>query len=69
MSRTSFMRVPTKRPASVPGRGGEKAADLLRQMLAIRIEKDDALDPFALQPMAQAGLDRLAFPDDSPDGR
>ena len=38
------MRVPTKRPASVAGRGGEKAADFFRQMLAVGIEQDDVFD-------------------------
>ena len=46
-----------------PGRGGEKAADLIRQMLAVSIEQDDALDLFAPQPVAQTGLNRFPFPD------
>ena len=57
------MRVPTKRPAPVPARGGEKAADLIRQMLAVSIEQDDAFDLFARQPVAQTGLNRFPFPD------
>ena len=32
-------------------------------MLAVGIEQDDALDLFARQPVAQAGLDRFPFPE------
>ena len=53
------MRVPTNNSVARRRRRDE-AADLFRQMLPVGIENNHVLEA-ALQPVTQAGLDRLAF--------